>query len=82
MSCETGKMSFHLIGNNGFHIKAEKRKIFCCWLILSLQQQIWKFHVVIWQTTLEKIKIFTSNEEKNNLIQMFCYYGVKVFNVA
>ena len=80
MSCETGKMSFHLIGKNGFHVKAEKRKIFCRWLILSLQQQIWKFHVVIWQTTLEKIKIFTSSEEKNNLIQMF--YGVKVFNVA
>lgn len=65
-----------------FSCKGRKRKIFCCWLILSFQQQIWKFHVAIWQTTLEKIKIFTSSEEKNNSIQVFCYYGVKVFNVA
>ena len=34
-----------------FSCKGKERKIYCCELALSSEPQIWKFHVVVWQTT-------------------------------
>jgi len=34
-----------------FSCKSTEWKIYCCELALSLEPQIWKFHVVVWQTT-------------------------------
>ena len=34
-----------------FSYKGKEWKIYCCELPLSSEPQIWKFHVVIWQTT-------------------------------
>ena len=34
-----------------FSCKGKEWKIYCCELALSSEPQIWKFHVVVWQTT-------------------------------
>ena len=34
-----------------FSCKGKERKIYCCELALSSEPQIWKFDVVVWQTT-------------------------------
>ena len=34
-----------------FSCKGKDWKIYCCELALSSEPQIWKFHVVVWQTT-------------------------------
>ena len=34
-----------------FPYKGRELKIFCCGLELASEPQIWKFHVVVWQTT-------------------------------
>ena len=34
-----------------FSCKGKEEKIYCCELALSTEPQIWKFHVVLWQTT-------------------------------
>ena len=34
----------------GFHVKVKNERFYCCGLALSSEHQIWKFHIVIWQT--------------------------------
>ena len=45
-----GEVYFHLLGTNGFRVKA-KNEGFTATVLLSSEPQIWKFHVVVWQTT-------------------------------
>ena len=35
-----------------FSYKGKEWKIYCCELALLSEPQVWKFHVVVWQTTL------------------------------
>ena len=44
----------NLIGTNSFQRKGRERKIYCCGLAFWLEPQIWKFHVVVSQTTSRK----------------------------
>ena len=37
--------------NSAFNCFMQEWKIYCCELALSSEPQIWKFHVVVWQTT-------------------------------
>jgi len=43
------EVHFRLLGTHGFQDR--EWKIFCYELALSSEPQIWKFHVVVWQTT-------------------------------
>ena len=49
-----GEVSFYLIGTNSFHIKAENENLLLCGLALSSEPKIWKFLVVVCQTTSKK----------------------------
>ena len=40
-----------LVWHKWFSCKGKEWKIYCCELPLSSEPQIWKFHVVVWQTT-------------------------------
>ena len=42
-----------------FSCKGKEWKIYGCELVLSSEPQIWKFHVVVWQTT-SKYKIYAA----------------------
>ena len=44
-------MHFRLLGTNGFHAKAKTETFTAAGFALSLEPEIWKFHVVIWQAT-------------------------------
>ena len=45
------RSAFSLAWHEWFSCKGKKWKIYYSELALSLQPQIWKFHVVVWQTT-------------------------------
>ena len=40
-----------LAWHHWFSCKGKEEKIYCCELALPSEPQIWKFHVVVWQTT-------------------------------
>ena len=53
-------LHFRLLGTNGFHVKAKSERftassLFYCELALSTEPQIWKIHVVVWQTGSQNI---------------------------
>ena len=49
--CKIGGEPFRLLGTNEKTWKGKEWKIYCCELPLSSEPQIWKFRVVVWQTT-------------------------------
>ena len=45
------RSALSLAWHEWFSCKGKEWKIYCCELALSSEPQIWKFHVVVWQTT-------------------------------
>ena len=45
------RIALSLAWDERFSCKGKEWKIYCCELALSSEPQIWKFHVVVWQTT-------------------------------
>ena len=45
------RIAFSLAWYERFSCKGKEWKIYCCEFALSLEPQIWQFHVVVWQTT-------------------------------
>ena len=45
------RSALSLARHKWFSCKGKNWKIYCCELALSSKPQIWKFHVVVWQTT-------------------------------
>ena len=45
------RSALSLAWHEWFSCKGKEWKIYCCELALSSKPQIWKFHVVVWQTT-------------------------------
>ena len=45
------RSALSLVWHEWFSCKGEVWKIYCCELAWSSEPQIWKFHVVVWQTT-------------------------------
>mgnify|MGYP007094318161 CR=1 FL=1 len=48
---QTRRSVLSLAWHEWFLRRAKEWKIFCFWLALSSELQIWNFHVVVWQTT-------------------------------
>ena len=48
---QTRRSVLSLASHEWFLRRGKEWKIFCLWLALSSELQIWKFHVVVWQTT-------------------------------
>ena len=48
---QNGRSALSLAWHEWFSCKSKEWKIYCCELTLSSEPQIWKFHVVVWQTT-------------------------------
>ena len=44
------RIALSLAWHKWFSCKGKEWKIYCCELALSSETQIWKFHVVVWQT--------------------------------